>query len=276
MQATCYLLVACVPSLWTHLTSKIGQSLAHILPCCSPRPQWLLATDTQGCHAKVTAILACSALAYKTPSSAAECRHCQCTQAGTSGCTVEAAQFREHQKEFEGLGAQIVGISGDSPKDLDVFQYAPVVAPVVCVDALKHVSLWHAICVDLAAESWPNGSSLRKNLASFRVHTRQMTPASADANLLCACLLLVMCHELLRSGKHIVTGCVGFSVACSRDVGVRAISDALVCSCCSSVSPNTSLQLSNDHDSASKCTRTGCWCGHCAETWMSHAGKHSG
>ena len=43
-------------------------------------------------------------------------------QAGTSGCTVEAAQFREHQKEFEELGAQIVGISGDSPKALDMFQ----------------------------------------------------------------------------------------------------------------------------------------------------------
>ena len=50
---------------------------------------------------------------------------CNCTcdlQAGTSGCTVEAAQFREHQKEFEELGAQIVGISGDTPKDLDMFQ----------------------------------------------------------------------------------------------------------------------------------------------------------
>ena len=43
-------------------------------------------------------------------------------QAGTSGCTVEAAQFREHQKEFDGMGAKIVGISGDSPKDLDMFQ----------------------------------------------------------------------------------------------------------------------------------------------------------
>ena len=43
-------------------------------------------------------------------------------QAGTSGCTVEAAQFREHQQQFEELGAQIVGISGDSPKDLDMFQ----------------------------------------------------------------------------------------------------------------------------------------------------------
>lgn len=45
-------------------------------------------------------------------------------KAGTSGCTVEAAQFREHQKEFDGLGAKIVGISGDSPKDLDMFQQA--------------------------------------------------------------------------------------------------------------------------------------------------------
>ena len=43
-------------------------------------------------------------------------------QAGTSGCTVEAAQFREHQQQFDQLGAQIVGISGDSPKDLDIFQ----------------------------------------------------------------------------------------------------------------------------------------------------------
>ena len=43
-------------------------------------------------------------------------------QAGTSGCTVEAAQFREHQEQFDELGAQIVGISGDSPKDLDIFQ----------------------------------------------------------------------------------------------------------------------------------------------------------
>lgn len=45
-----------------------------------------------------------------------------CVQAGTSGCTVEAAQFREHQNQFEELGAQIVGISGDPPKDLDIFQ----------------------------------------------------------------------------------------------------------------------------------------------------------
>lgn len=45
-----------------------------------------------------------------------------CKQAGTSGCTVEAAQFREHQEEFDGLGAKVVGISGDSPKDLDMFQ----------------------------------------------------------------------------------------------------------------------------------------------------------
>ena len=45
-----------------------------------------------------------------------------CVQAGTSGCTVEAAQFREHQNQFEEFGAQIVGISGDSPKDLDIFQ----------------------------------------------------------------------------------------------------------------------------------------------------------
>ena len=43
-------------------------------------------------------------------------------QAGTSGCTVEAAQFREHQKQFDELWAQIVGISGDPPKDLDIFQ----------------------------------------------------------------------------------------------------------------------------------------------------------
>lgn len=43
-------------------------------------------------------------------------------QAGTSGCTVEAAQFRENQSKFEELGAQIVGISGDSPKELDIFQ----------------------------------------------------------------------------------------------------------------------------------------------------------
>ncbi|KAL0024825.1 hypothetical protein WJX79_001999 [Trebouxia sp. C0005] len=45
-------------------------------------------------------------------------------KAGTSGCTVEAAQFREHQNQFEEFGAQIVGISGDSPKDLDIFQKA--------------------------------------------------------------------------------------------------------------------------------------------------------
>lgn len=45
-------------------------------------------------------------------------------KAGTSGCTVEAAQFREHQNQFKELGAQIVGISGDPPKDLDIFQKA--------------------------------------------------------------------------------------------------------------------------------------------------------
>lgn len=45
-------------------------------------------------------------------------------KAGTSGCTVEAAQFREHQTQFDELGAQIVGISGDTPKDLDMFQQA--------------------------------------------------------------------------------------------------------------------------------------------------------
>ena len=43
-------------------------------------------------------------------------------QAGTSGCTVEAAQFREHQQQFDELGPQIVGFSGDPPKDLDIFQ----------------------------------------------------------------------------------------------------------------------------------------------------------
>lgn len=45
-------------------------------------------------------------------------------RAGTSDCTVEAAQFREHSEEISSLGGAIVGISGDSLKDLDVFRLA--------------------------------------------------------------------------------------------------------------------------------------------------------
>jgi peroxiredoxin Q/BCP len=40
----------------------------------------------------------------------------------TPGCTTESCSFRDHRKDFEKLGAQIIGISKDSIKKHDKFK----------------------------------------------------------------------------------------------------------------------------------------------------------
>lgn len=40
----------------------------------------------------------------------------------TPGCTTESCNFRDHKKSFEGLNAQIIGISKDSVKKHDNFK----------------------------------------------------------------------------------------------------------------------------------------------------------
>ncbi len=39
----------------------------------------------------------------------------------TNGCTTQACGFRDHLKELDEAGVQIVGISGDSPKNHELF-----------------------------------------------------------------------------------------------------------------------------------------------------------
>jgi peroxiredoxin Q/BCP len=39
-------------------------------------------------------------------------------RADTPGCTCEANEFRDSQKEFEKRGASVLGVSGDSVEDL--------------------------------------------------------------------------------------------------------------------------------------------------------------
>jgi thioredoxin-dependent peroxiredoxin len=43
-------------------------------------------------------------------------------RADTPGCTSEANQFRDAQKELEKAGARVVGVSGDSVEDLQKFR----------------------------------------------------------------------------------------------------------------------------------------------------------
>jgi peroxiredoxin Q/BCP len=42
-------------------------------------------------------------------------------RADTPGCTCEANEFRDARKEFEKLGASVLGVSGDSVEDLKKF-----------------------------------------------------------------------------------------------------------------------------------------------------------
>lgn len=51
-------------------------------------------------------------------------------QANTTGCTKEVCAFRDEYTRFEQVGAQVLGISGDSPAKLADF--AQVRSPVMC------------------------------------------------------------------------------------------------------------------------------------------------
>jgi peroxiredoxin len=42
-------------------------------------------------------------------------------EAFTSGCTVEAHEFAEHMKDFQALGASVIGVSGDDINKLNKF-----------------------------------------------------------------------------------------------------------------------------------------------------------
>ncbi len=42
----------------------------------------------------------------------------------TGGCTAQACAYRDFQDEFSGVGAKVIGISGDEPKNLVYFKKA--------------------------------------------------------------------------------------------------------------------------------------------------------
>ncbi len=39
----------------------------------------------------------------------------------TGGCTAQACSYRDHKGELEAVGAQVVGVSGDTPETLELF-----------------------------------------------------------------------------------------------------------------------------------------------------------
>lgn len=44
-----------------------------------------------------------------------------CVQAETPGCTKEACKFRDEYQAFQSLGAEVVGISGDTVQAQEAF-----------------------------------------------------------------------------------------------------------------------------------------------------------